>query len=225
MQSGVNKIATRVIAIRSLSQTGYELILERSGLTFTAGQLINLHGRHHLEDRSYTICSGERDEYLTILFRHIPSGVLTPQLVRLQPGDDMVISGPYGEFVLRDRSRPVMFFATGTGVAPARAYLRTFPDLHLTLFHGVRNPDDLFYRDEFPRIAYHPCVSRAAAAGGFFPGRVTELARQTEFAPDAHFYLCGANEMIYEMQEILESRGVPKTAIFTEAYYYRFDDT
>lgn len=225
MLPGVQKIKSRVIQIRQLSQTGYELLLERADLNFSAGQLINLHGRNHLEDRSYTICSGERDEHLTVLFRFIPTGILTPQLIDLRPGDDIFISGPYGEFIIRDRTRPMFFFATGTGIAPCRAYLRTDPHLHLSLFHGVRYPEDLFYRDEFSTITYRPCVSRATDAASYTPGRVTDLARAMNFPDGCHFYLCGANEMIYEMQELLATRGIPPSDIFTEAYYYRFDDT
>jgi ferredoxin/flavodoxin---NADP+ reductase len=225
MTQPVTLTRSRVVALNRLCATGYELLLERSGIQFTAGQLINLHGRDHFEDRSYTVCSGEQDEHLTVLFRHVPEGVLTPQLIQLKPGDLINISGPYGEFTLRDRERPVIFFATGTGVAPCRAYLRSFSGLNLTLYHGVRFAEDLYYRQEFQSVVYHPCVSRASTRPGIFPGRVTDLARTSPFPPDSHFYLCGANEMIYEMQEVLHERGVPPDAIFTEAYYYRFDDT
>lgn len=218
-------IKTRVVAWRQLSQTGYEIQLERGGITFKAGQLINLHGRHHFADRSYSICSGEQDEHLSILFRYIPTGVLTPKLVGLQPGDTVTMSGPHGEFTLRDPSRPILFFATGTGVAPCRAYLRTHPGLNLALFHGVRYAEDLYYRDEFAAIAYRPCVSQQGESRGFTTGRVTDLARLADFPANSHFYLCGANEMIYEMQEILHERGVDPSCVFTEAYYYRFEDT
>jgi NAD(P)H-flavin reductase len=215
---------TRVAAMDQLSSTGYALQLERGGLVFRPGQLVNLHGRDHLEDRSYTICSGDRDEFLTVLFRLIPSGILTPQLVALRVGDALTISGPYGEFMLRDAARPIFFFATGTGVAPCRAYLRSFAGLDLTLVHGVRREEDLFYREEFSAITYQPCLTAEPGVSGVFHGRVTDYAREHSFPPDSHFYLCGANEMIYEMQEILSARGVAKEQVFTEAYYYRSDD-
>ena len=217
---------SRVVALNRLSSTGYELILERNGMNFKPGQLINLHGRDHLEDRSYSVCSGMHDPHLTVLFRLIPTGVLTPQLVRLKPGDTITVSGPYGEFLIRDRKRPLMFFATGTGIAPCRCYLRSHSDLNMTLIHGVRLGEDLFYRDEFSRIAYQPCLTGEAGAWpGAFAGRVTDFARTLTLDPDAHYYLCGANEMIYEMQEWLEACKIDRAHIFTEAYYYRSDDS
>ena len=214
----------RVLELQRLSTAGYALVLERDNLIFRAGQLINLHGRDTLEHRSYTICSGENDPQLTVLFRHIPSGVLTPQLLGLRPGDRIEISGPYGEFVVRDRQRPLWFFATGTGVAPCRAYHRSYPGLDLTLVHGVRRADDLFYREEWRALTYIPCLTADPGTPDVVHGRVTDVARARELPADAHYYLCGANEMIYEMQEILAARGIDRGHIFTEAYYYRSDD-
>jgi NAD(P)H-flavin reductase len=216
---------SRVVALNRLSDTGYELRIERNGINFKPGQLINIHGRNHMEDRSYTVCSGDRDEMLTVLFRLIPGGILTPQLAAMRPGDTIRVSGPYGEFVVRDTLRPIIFIATGTGVAPCRAYLRSHASLNLTLIHGVRVEQDLFYRDEFKSISYTPCLTRDETIRDVFHGRVTDYARQNLFPANSHYYLCGANEMIYEMQEILEQRGVDRSSIFTEAYYYRSDDS
>jgi ferredoxin-NADP reductase len=219
MTTTPRRFRTRVIELRRLSESGYELTFERRGLAFEAGRLITVHGREPTEDRSYTIASGERDEHLQILFRHIPAGKLTPQLVRLQPGDEIEISGPYGEFVIRDPLQPIVFVATGTGVAPCRAYVRTHPDLRLTLVHGVRVAQDLFYREEFARFAYHPCVTREEGVG--FHGRVTQFLEDFPLDPSNHFHLCGANEMIFDLHVLLKKRGVAEDRIFTEAYYYR----
>ncbi|HMP88550.1 MAG TPA: FAD-dependent oxidoreductase [Kiritimatiellia bacterium] len=219
-------IQAEVMDLKKLSPAGYELIIERKNLQFQPGQLVNLHGRHHMEDRSYSICSGILDPTLSILFRHIPSGVLTPQLVNMKPGDTITFSGPYGEFVIRDRNRPLYFFATGTGLAPCRSYLRSYSGLDLTLIHGVRDPKDLYYREEFASIDYQPCVSSTVVTGDAkaFAGRVTDWAIKHELPLEAHYYLCGANEMIYEMQELLTKRGIGQESIFTEAYYYRSND-
>lgn len=211
--------ASRVVALRPLSESGYELTFERVGLAFEAGRLITLHGHAPTEDRSYTLCSGEREEHLQILFRHIPGGKLTPQLVRKKPGDPIEFSGPFGEFTVRDPAHPMVFIATGTGVAPCRAYVRTYPDLPLTLVHGVRVAQDLFYREEFAGERYFPCVTREEGVG--FHGRVTEFFKTFDFDRRAHFHLCGANEMIFDLQVFLMAAGVDEAHIFTEAYYYR----
>ena len=214
------RYSSRVVSSRQISPTAWELTFERCGLSLHAGQLVRLHDRAGLHHRSYTVASGEHDEHLQILYRHIPDGHLTPELVKLSPGDPLEVSGPFGEFVLRDRSRPLVFVATGTGLAPCLAYTRTYRDLNLTLLHGVRTVSDLFYREWFDGPRYHPCVSRENGAG--FHGRVTALLPTLTFAPDTHFYLCGANAMIFEAQSLLESLGFTSDAVFNEAYYSGF---
>lgn len=215
-------MAARVIGLRQLSRDGFELTMERDGLDFSSGQLITIHGRDPLSDRSYTISSGERDAFIQVLFRLMPVGRLTPELVARQRGDVVEFSGPFGEFIIRDPARPIIFIATGTGVAPCRSYLHSHPHLNLTLVHGVRNAEDLFYREEFARIPYHPCMSGPTGDG--FRGRVTDFCVTRAFPPDAHYYLCGANEMFYDMRDLLAQRGVRSDSIFTEAYYYRSDE-
>lgn len=229
MTPAVATPSSRICAVRALhrlSSTGYALELERDGLAFRAGQLINLNlpGGDPLDERSYTVCSGERDPYLQVLFREIPHGNLTPGLARLTPGDPVAVSGPFGEFTVRDRHHPSWFIATGTGIAPARAYVRSDAASRLTVVHGVRAAEDLFYREELLQHAqaYVACVS--GGDGGDVRGRVTDWLANAKVPADGHFYLCGANEMIYEVRDRLEDRGVPPEHVFTEAYYYRADD-
>lgn len=212
------RTASRVIALRRLSSTGYELTLERNGIAFRAGQLLTVHGATLEDDRNYTICSGERDAVLQILFRLMPDGRMTSRLAGLAPGQSIEISAPLGEFTVRDPERPLWFIATGTGVAPCRAYVRSAAARSITLVHGVRRDEDLFYSDEFAGVPYHPCVSGGSSR--HFSGRVTDFCATVELPVDADYYLCGANEMFYEMRDLLATRGVPRDRIFTEAYYY-----
>jgi len=206
---------TTVIANERVSADVWVLRLERRGLSFRAGELISLHGHGELDHRDYTIASGTGDEAVEVLYRLVPHGALTPQLVTWRAGDEVRFKGPYGTFVLREASGsvPVVFVATGTGIAPARSFLRSHPDVEMTVLHGVRERGDLFYREEFeaaPAVrTYAPCVSSET-------GRVTDWLRSNPLPDGAHVYLCGANEMIYEASEILAGHE-----LFTEPYYYR----
>lgn len=210
-------VHAKVLAARALSDTGYELTFERGGIDFRAGMLLTIHGTDPTEDRDYTIASGEQDPYLQVLYRYIPTGRLTSQLVRLQPGDTIRFSAPYGRFVIQDPNRPIVFVATGTGIAPCRAYLRSTPRLDLTILHGARHPQDLFYSDEFAGCQYHPCLSQSDSDSQ----RVTDLLQSIPLPTHAHFYLCGAYEMIFDSTNLLTQRGISPDQIFTEAYYYR----
>lgn len=212
---------SRVIANEPVSPTAFQLTFTRAGLAFRAGELVCLHGRDKLDARDYTIASGERDEHLRVLVRLIPHGALTPQLAALRPGDRLGIAGPYGTFTLRDPGRPAVFVATGTGIAPAVAYRRTYPGLRLTVLHGVARAEDLFFRGLFRGDTHLPCCSQEPCDG--WQGRVTTRLQTLDAPPGADFYLCGANEMIYQATDILTARGVPRTRILHEPYYYRWD--
>lgn len=208
-----------MVALRELSERGYELVVERAGITFQAGKEIMMHGESPTDDRQYSIASGEQDEHLHILFRLIPDGALTPQLVTWKPGDACAFTGPFGSFVLRDFLAPIVFIATGTGIAPAVSFAKTYEGLEMTVLHGVRVEADLMGRALFEKGDYHPCVSQQADTT-FFKGRVTGKLAEMTFDAGTHFYLCGANDMILEVRKLLKEKGVEDGSIFSEAYYF-----
>jgi ferredoxin--NADP+ reductase/benzoate/toluate 1,2-dioxygenase reductase subunit len=221
MSNPIARRPSRVLANEPVSSTAFLLTLERAGLTFHAGELVGLQGPDKLATRDYTIASGEQDEHLQVLIRLIPHGALTPWLSSLRPGDGLDLTGPYGTFTLRNPGKPVVFLATGTGIAPGVAYRKTYPHLKLTVLHGVAVEEDLFFRSLFDADHYLPCVSREPCEG--WQGRVTDRLAGLPLHPEADFYLCGANEMIYQASDLLRARGVGNHRIFHEPYYYRWD--
>jgi len=208
----------RVLENRAIAPASHELVLERGSFVFRAGEEIQIHGNEPADDRTYSLASGERETVLRILFRVIPEGRVTPRLARLGPGDAVDFTGPFGSFTLRDPARPLWFLATGTGIAPLLGFLRTRGDLRPTVLHGVRTDAELYARAELePRCAsYHPCVSRGSPPHR----RVTDVLPDLAWEPDAHFYLCGRNEMIQAAHAHLRARDVPADAIFHEPYFF-----
>lgn len=213
------RFTTTVRSLHQFSPSGYQLTLERHHLQFEPGHLVTIHGEHVFEDRSYNISSGIHDENLDVLFREIPEGLMTQRLVQLRAGDEIDISGPYGEFVLRDPLRPCIFVGTGTGISPCRSFVRSHPELNALIAHGVRGPEDLFYRDEFSAYEYHPCLSLQERSG--FHGRVTDWFRDFIPPSSADYYLCGSQEMIYDMLDWFKEKNIEQRHIITEPYYYK----
>lgn len=188
-------------------------------MQFEPGMLLTIHGSDRTHDREYSICTAPQNDHLQILYRYISSGRLTTYLRTLRVGDELLVSGAHGGFLLRDRSVPIVFIGTGTGIAPCLSFLRAYPELDLTVIHGVRDDEDLFYAGELSRHTYFPCVSRSERPE--IRRHVTDLLSGRTFAPAAHYYLCGAYEMIYDAMEILIDRGVDRASIFQEPYYYQ----
>lgn len=215
----VQTIAGRVLGLKQFSEDGYELTLERGAFMFDAGMNVVIHGRETTEDREYTICSGPTDQTLQILFRRMETGLLTQWLARLREGDPVRFTGPHGSFTVRDPNRPIVFVGTGTGIAPCRAYIRGHRIPDLTVLQGARFEQELYYREEFSAYTYVPCVSRESDLG--LPAYVTHALKSIGARLDAHYYLCGAYEMIHEVSTFLLDAGLDRESIITEAYYYR----
>jgi len=210
---------------RPLSSSSWLLRLERGDFQFKPGELITLYGRGQHACRDYSVASGVNDPYIEVLYRLVENGTLTPELIQLKEGQSIEISGPTGRFTVRDTSRPLVFVATGTGIAPFRSYFRSYPELKCTLIHGVRQAEDLYFEAEWASIDYRPCLStKHSVPPSCYAGRLTRFLPDFDLPDNAQFYLCGANEMIYEVSDQLVQREVDRENIFHEPYYYRWDD-
>jgi Na+-transporting NADH:ubiquinone oxidoreductase subunit F len=84
-------------------------------------------------------------------------GVASSYIFNLKPGDKVTISGPYGEFFIKETDREMLYIGGGAGMAPMRSHL--FHLFHtmktkrkVTFFYGGRTRKELFYIDEFRQI-------------------------------------------------------------------------
>jgi len=210
---------SRVLAQTALSPALYELLLDPAGLTFTAGDEILLHGERPDLDRTYSIASGEAAEALRLIYRVISDGARTPDLPKLQAGDAVDFTGPTGSFHLQDPTRPCVFVATGTGIAPAISFIETHPELSITLIHGIREEADRVYDPLLGRATYIPCYSRIVPSRAY-SGRVTNHLLEHRIQPGPDIYLCGSNDMIEEARAILTNQDHENSRIRSEPYYF-----
>ena len=211
--------SSRLLERRRLTAGTFELRFSRpQGFEFKAGQHVTL--RVEGTAREYSLVGPPEAHLLAILVRRIPEGRMTAYLDQVPAGAELTFDGPGGHFIFHGHRRPVVMVATGTGIAPLAAMIRAGarPDV---LLHGVRTPDELYYRDECQAAArrYVPCLSGGAAlAGEAFDGHVTRFI-ETRLAPEAaDFYLAGRMEMIHAAMGIIDVR-FPSARIYTEAFF------
>ena len=196
------------------------LRFERHGLAFEPGQHIALGLRGALAMREYSLYSGAGDDFLEVLVREIPGGLVSPALARCRPGDALAVEGPYGLFLTDPSERATsryLFAGTGTGIAPFHCLLRSYPQIDYLLLHGVRSREDCFDFEVFDQSRYVACVSRGD--GGDYQGRITGWLSGHGVDPSWQCYLCGNSDMIYESFAILRSRGVPRERLHAEVYF------
>jgi len=207
---------------RSLTSGTFELHFARpAGFEFRPGQKITLFGDTAVRD--YTLVGAPEDRTLSICVRHVPGGRLSPALARAEAGDRFQISAPFGFFLYQSTGRRAVFAATGTGIAPFVAFVRSGVR-GFCLLHGVRTQRQLYYRDILSQSAeqYSPCIPGSGAHDGRPPdaysGRVTGFLENCLSRGTYDFYLCGRREMVRDATRIIDRR-FPDSRVFTETFF------
>jgi len=164
-------------------------------------------------------------------FANVNPGICSSYIFSRKPGDKVSISGPYGEFFLRDTNNEMMFIGGGAGMAPMRSHIfNLFHTMHtdrkVTFWYGARALQEAPYVDEFNKIQeenpnFHwtlaldrPDPVADAAGVAYKPGFVHQVIfenylKNHENPEDIEYYLCGPPMMIQAVTKMLYDLGVP----------------
>jgi len=216
----VSTNAHKIIQIRFLTESTFVLRFSRENLQFRAGQRIIVGLTGDLNQREYSIYSGENDDYLEILVREIKDGNVSSKLKQCVPGQFLQVNGPFGSFGIETYDRysgKLVFIATGTGISPFHSLVRSYPGIDYTLIHGVRFSSEAYGKNEYDDDRYILCTSKENISG--YAGRVTSFLSKFSVTREMMFYLCGNGSMIYEVYHILRDKGIPTENIISEIYF------
>lgn len=228
----------RVSACTQLTPELWELRLELpEALTFYAGQFAEL-GLGDGDDevwRSYSMASTpSASRKPSFLIKHIPGGRFSGRLPALTPGAPLLLRGPFGTSYLREGSRPVLFCAIGSGLAPVLSMLREAAERgdprRFQLFYGARRPADLPCNEEIAALEgrlpggfdYLPTLDGLAPEDSWdgATGTVTQaIQREVEDASGLDAYLCGAPPMCDTVGRLLLAKGLPERQLFFDRFY------
>ena len=164
-------------------------------------------------------------------FAPVNPGICSSFIFSRKPGDKVTISGPYGEFFLRETNNEMMFIGGGAGMAPMRSHIfNLFHTIHtdrkVTFWYGARALQEAPYVDEFNKIQeenpnFHwtlaldrPDPVADAAGVAYKPGFVHQVIfenylKNHENPEDIEYYLCGPPMMIQAVTKMLYDLGVP----------------
>ncbi len=167
----------------------------------------------------------------------IPPGRASSYIFSLKPGDRVSISGPYGEFFIKDTDREMVYIGGGAGMAPLRSHLfHLFKTLKtprkVSFWYGARSRREMFYHEEFMRIAEEfPNFSFNVALSeplpedrwdgpvGFIHQVLYDRYLKDHPEPEeVEYYLCGPPMMIAAVQKMLDSLGVPPEMIAFDSF-------
>jgi ferredoxin--NADP+ reductase/benzoate/toluate 1,2-dioxygenase reductase subunit len=216
----ITAIEPVVTQIRHLTENTFILRFTRGDMEFRAGQhiIVGLHGE--LDQREYSIYSGEIDDYLEILVKEVVDGSMSVKLKQCKPGQLLNVNGPFGSFGVEsfDRyARKLVFIATGTGISPFHSFVRSYPGMDYTLLHGVSLIKEAYERSDYDASRYSLYTSKEHNSGWI--GRVTKYLPDLSVTSDMLFYLCGNGRMISDAYNILRAKGIPAKNIFSERYF------
>lgn len=210
----------------------FELI-EPTKIEFLSGQYVSFIVSEKGERRSYSISSSPAlNHSFEVTVDITPDGLGVTFFKNLEFGEEVKVLGPLGKFVLQDEPKEdnLVFIATGSGVAPFKSMvldlLQSKKDSRkIILYWGLRHAEDMIWQDEFqelsqnfPQFHFHPVLSKAQQEWPLCRGHVTDCIGIHDLPEKAGYYLCGAKQMIADVQEVLLKRGVSEEAIHFEKF-------
>lgn len=165
-----------------------------------------------------------------------PPGKMTAYLFGLKPGDEVTISGPFGEFFAKDTPAEMLFIGGGAGMAPMRShifdqFLRLHTRRRVSFWYGARSLREAFYIDDFKTLQekhetfeWHLALSEPLPEDdwtgdtGFIHQVVYNNYLKDHPAPeDIEYYLCGPPLMLKACMEMLDGLGVePENILFDD---------
>jgi len=180
--------------------------------------------------RAYSIASLPEGNHFELCLNLVHQGIFSPHLFAMKPGDSVEMTDPLGFFVVRNPAKDAIFVATGTGIAPFRSmapdYLSHPQAKQLTLIFGVRQEQNIYYRNDFEALAkqysnFHflPTLSRAEPSWRGRTGHVQlHLFEAIGDRGDLDVYICGLKAMVDDVRAILKGMGFDRKQIIFEKY-------
>ena len=165
-----------------------------------------------------------------------PPGIMSSYIFNLKPGDEVTISGPYGEFFAKETKAEMCFIGGGAGMAPMRSHIfdqfkRLSTDRKVTFWYGARSFRESFYNDHFDTLAeenknfeWHLALSDPLPEDNWegLTGFIHQVAHDEYLAKhqapeDIEYYLCGPPMMLDACGKMLEDLGVePENILYDD---------
>jgi Na+-transporting NADH:ubiquinone oxidoreductase subunit F len=171
------------------------------------------------------------------LWNEAPPGLASSYIFNLKPGDKVTISGPYGEFFIKDSEREMVYIGGGAGMAPMRSHLfHLFQTLktgrQVSFWYGARSVREMFYdghfkdiEKKFPNFTYNVALSEPMEEDNWsgYKGFIhqvlhDEYLMKHDDPTEIEYYMCGPPPMINACDNMLDSLGVDKEMIAYDSF-------
>lgn len=166
-----------------------------------------------------------------------PPGIMSSFIFGLKPGDDVTISGPFGEFFAKDTDAEMVFIGGGAGMAPMRSHIfdqfrRLKTKRKASFWYGARSMREAFYVEDFDSIqkendnfVWHLALSEPLPEDnwkgytGFIHQVLYDNYLKKHSAPeDVEYYMCGPPMMNSAVINMLHNLGVEDENILLDDF-------
>ena len=161
-----------------------------------------------------------------------PPGIASSYIFNLKPGDKVVISGPYGDFFIKDTDREMVYIGGGAGMAPLRSHLfHLFHTLKtgrkVSYWYGARSKREMFYdnhfkkiAEKFPNFSYNVALSDPTLEDNWdgYKGFIHQIVLDNYLSKhddptEIEYYMCGPPMMNSAVSKMLDDLGVDNEMI------------
>ena len=210
----------------------------KEAYAFTPGQYLTLKLTINNEEqrRSYSICSSSAED-ITVAVKRVENGLVSSYLNEvLKENDEIDVMTPEGNFTLETdqaKKRKFVGFAAGSGITPIMSMIKQLSmdekETVFTLFYSNKMESDVIFKHQLDQLAgdnlkINYIYTRQKLNNPLLEGRIdkskaTELIKADLSCLNADaFYLCGPEEMIFNVKSALEEFGVLNTKIKFELF-------
>jgi Na+-transporting NADH:ubiquinone oxidoreductase subunit F len=165
-------------------------------------------------------------------FKNVNPGICSSYIFSRKPGDKVMVSGPYGEFFIKETRNEMVYVGGGAGMAPMRSHIfHLFHTLKtnrkVSYWYGARSRREIFYEEqfraiekEFPNFTFNIALSEPAKddnwdgpVGFIHQVLYDNYLRYHEEPEEIEYYMCGPPQMNSAVSNLLYNMGVPDEMI------------
>jgi Na+-transporting NADH:ubiquinone oxidoreductase subunit F len=165
-------------------------------------------------------------------FMNVNPGICSSYIFSRKPGDKVMISGPYGDFHIKETKREMVYIGGGAGMAPLRSHIfHLFQTMKtgrkVSYWYGARSKREIFYEEDFrlieqsfPNFQFNIALSEPLPEDnwdgykGFIHQVVLDNYLEKHPEPEEiEYYLCGPPIMNESVLRMLDNLGVPEENI------------
>ena len=161
-------------------------------------------------------------------FMNVPPGLCSSYIFTRKPGDKVMLSGPYGEFHIKESDNEMIYIGGGAGMAPLRSHIfhlfKTLKtDRKVSYWYGARSRREIFYEDEFrkieeefPNFTFNLALSEPLPEDKWdgYTGFIHQVLYDEHLSKmdepeEIEYYLCGPPLMNDAVNKLLWELGIP----------------